>query len=234
MIRIYFLMTLSFLFLSISGALADVYPSFTALRKDSRLDRGRDYEITLLDHGHPNTVMAIHGGVIEPLTEKLARKMEEISGYNLYIFEARYRGPTDDLFNYLHVTATHFDDPDLVQLAQKSSYCISFHEMNEGGNLACIGGRDPETRRRVQAAYRFKDLDSRLNMQIDANENGKGWKFPHCQKLAGTNPENIVNKCERGVQLELSKDLIDELFKPKYIKELNDFLDALIFNGEPG
>ncbi|MBI2712690.1 MAG: poly-gamma-glutamate hydrolase family protein, partial [Bdellovibrio sp.] len=60
------------------------------------------------------------------------------------------------------------------------------------------------------------------------NEDGQGWNDEHCEKISGTHPNNVVNRCERGLQLEMSKGFMDQLSQGADSSEkLNRFLNSL-------
>lgn len=154
---------------------------------------GRDFRVTVKDRGAAVTVLAIHGGTIEPFTEKLA---EASAGkeLNLYVFESLI-SPREKL----HVTATHFDDPRAVALVKASDHCISFHgQKGDDEELVCVGGSHSAL------AAKFGSAIAREFSEMKV-------EFP-CTRLPGVQPGNIGNRCRRGgVQLELSMKLLRHL-----------------------
>jgi phage replication-related protein YjqB (UPF0714/DUF867 family) len=208
-------------------AFLDVYPDFIALRSDKSLDPQVDYSISLEDRKSEVTVMAIHGGIIEPPTDLAAQLFAQKYGFNSYLFRSNYAGPGQADTMYLHVTATHFNDPDLLSLAARSNVCVSFHGNDAKGRVACIGGGDQNLRKKVAERLVDAKLDQKLEMLIDANADGNGWKNPTCRKYKGTHPENIVNRCAHGLQLELSLELREKLSLLEDRPLLEAFLDAI-------
>ena len=166
---------------------ADRYANVAALRADKK--EGVDFRIETLDRSSPVTVLAIHGGKIEEGTSPVARRLAG-EDWNLYLFEG-LRSPARDL----HVTASHFDDPAAVALASRSTFAVSVHEEREAGVNACIGGADAALGRRVAEALRQAHFAAEQP----------------CRRLRGRSPKNIVNRAGSGVQLEMTKDLLDLL-----------------------
>lgn len=168
----------------------DVYPDFAALAAAQQ--EGVDYRIVVEDRGSPLTVLAIHGG-IDLNTETIARAIAE-KDLNLYIFE----GIKPQGNHALHLTSTHFDEPQALALAARSSRCLSIHGyVDKTRKQICFGGDDVQYRDSLQ-----KELDA-LQLPFETAS--------LCAGLEGTDPENIVNRCQHGVQLEFSSSLRDEL-----------------------
>ena len=166
---------------------ADKYVNFGALASAEK--EGVDYRITALDRRSPVAVLAIHGGAIEPGSDQLARAIAR-EDWNLYVFESLK--PAHD--STLHVTATHFDEPQALALARRSAICVAPHGMRGDTDAICIGGGNPKLRRAVNEGL------ERARLGIPLEE--------PCARLPGVSPENIDNRCERqGVQLELSTSL---------------------------
>jgi phage replication-related protein YjqB (UPF0714/DUF867 family) len=178
---------------------ADKYPNFAALAAAEK--EGADYRITLLDRRSPIAVLAIHGGAIEPGSDQLARAIAR-DDWSLYVFES-LKAPHD---NTLHVTATHFDEPQALALAMRSAICIAPHGMRGDADAICIGGANAKLRRAVH------DGLERAALGIPLEE--------PCARLPGVSPENIDNRCERqGVQLELSASLRSRLLADPTLME---------------
>jgi phage replication-related protein YjqB (UPF0714/DUF867 family) len=169
----------------------DKYANFAALAAAEK--GGTDYRITTIDRKSPVAVLAIHGGVIEPGSDQLARVIAG-GDWSLYIFES-LKPPHD---NSLHITATHFDEPQALALAAHSKICVAVHGMKGDIDGICIGGANAKLRRFVHDG-------------IDRAGTGIVLEEP-CQRLPGVSPDNIDNRCERqGVQLELSTSLRQHL-----------------------
>ncbi len=179
------------LFLPLLALAKDRFPSFSALARHKL--EGTDFKVVVLKRRSPVTSLAIHGGLIEPFTEKLA---EGFAGtdFNLYTFEALSIPGWD-----LHVTATHFDDWRAVEIVTQSDFCVSFHgEKSVGREEICVGGTNQPMRSAMAQAL-VKEFPE---IQVE---------FP-CQRLPGVEPKNIGNRCKQGgVQLEFSMKLLKAL-----------------------
>jgi phage replication-related protein YjqB (UPF0714/DUF867 family) len=168
----------------------DQYPDFATLAQNEVQDQ--DYRIIVSKLQAPVTIFAIHGGLIEPGSDELARAMAE-DKHSLYIFEGlKVQNPFS-----LHITATHFDEPQAFELAQNSSSCISIHGyIGDGSKAICVGGND-----KVLAEKIVKTLVQASFEVI----------YP-CRAFPATHPKNIVNRClNKGVQLEISQGLWDAM-----------------------
>ncbi len=167
----------------------DVYPDFSAMR--AAYTEGSDYSREVYPRGSAVSVFAMHGGDIEDTTARLARRIAG-KNFNLYVFSG-WLGR--DSFR-MHVTATHFDDPDAVLLATSSVLGISVHAEADSGARVCIGG----------ANSRAAGLVARR-----LQEAGFAAETP-CERLPGTSPRNLVNlPSAGGVQLELTLRLLRRL-----------------------
>ena len=93
--------------------MADKYRSLEELMKVEK--EGFDYRIRLCERNHEVTVVAPHGGRIEPGTSEVA---ESIAGsdWNKFLFE----GIKPSKNRSLHVTSTRFRHPELDLLLRKS------------------------------------------------------------------------------------------------------------------
>ncbi len=145
------------------------------------------------------TVFAIHGGQIEPGTSELA---DPVAGadWNLYRFEGR--DPKGDN-SRLHITSSRFDEPQALELAAASDWCVSIHGFQDRQapehRSLCVGGASEELRNRFIAALDARRLGIRL-VEVPG--------------LLGREPGNIVNRCRKGgLQLEASRALRDAWVK---------------------
>jgi phage replication-related protein YjqB (UPF0714/DUF867 family) len=129
------------------------------------------------------TVVAPHGGTIEPLTEQLARDIAEPK-YNLFIFEGLRPGGND-----LHVTSHNFRDRELLELQGISRLTLSIHGLASSRRFVMVGGLNFKIRKRM------------IRVLLDHDFPAEQAIFPY----AGEHPENFVNLTpEKGVQLEIS------------------------------
>jgi phage replication-related protein YjqB (UPF0714/DUF867 family) len=194
-------MRLSILLLLLSSSVsfaADKYANFSELSAARK--EGDDYTVTAKNRKSKITVMAIHGGAIEPHSEEMAAAVAE-NDFNLYTFVAAPKDHSTEL----HLTATHFDEPRALALAEKSDQCISMHGYLERvKDGICVGGGDAPLRKKMVEEI------NKLGLPITVEE--------PCAQFGGSAPNNIVNRCKLpGIQLEVSTHLRNEhaeWFKP--------------------
>lgn len=169
----------------------DFYPDLETLKKS--LAHGRHFQITVLDRGAPVTVVSPHGGFIEPGSSHLAKAVaaEEL---NFYDFQGLRRKRAKEL----HVTSTRFRDPLLSVLLERSRMAISIHSMGPvGAGEIWVGGLNNEAKARVCAELTRQGFQARSDTP----------------RYRGEHPSNFVNlAAEKGVQIELSQDVMDTLF----------------------
>jgi len=148
-----------------------------------------DYEINVLDVHSSLSVIAPHGGKIEPGTSELSKYIA-LDEYNFYSFTGY-----SEHNKYLHITSHNFDEPVCVSLVKKSSTVISIHGCKGRDSKIYIGG-----------------LDVRLKYKINARLISNGYDSS-CRdhKFQAKFKSNICNRGYRGkgVQIELSRDLRD-------------------------
>lgn len=180
----------------------DKYNNFADLAAHERL--GIDYQITLVDNKSNYTVFAIHGGNIDKGTSVLAKAMAG-DDYNMYLFEGiKPSGNVD-----LHVTSSHFDEPQALSLAARSNKCLSIHGHKGTQERVCVGGNNLDLKSKISNALKAKNFP----FQVETS----------CQNLDGINKMNIVNRCQnKGVQLEFSSTLRKNLLSnQKLLLELS-------------
>ena len=181
----------------------DVYPDFTSLK--AYHTEGLDYSREFYGRGSPVSVFAIHGGDIENTTSRLARRVAS-GDLNLYIFN----GWLGRKSGRLHVTATHFDDPDAVRLATSAVLGVSIHAQADRGAWVCVGGSNKKAAALVA---------TRLGAAGFA-------AVTPCERLPGVSLKNIVNRPSAGgVQLEITLRLLASLEKDE--EELAKFSGAV-------
>lgn len=170
----------------------DKYPNFAGLAQNETLNE--DYRIQAVERNSSLTLFAIHGGSIEPGSDQLARLLAD-DHFNLYIFEGL---KTEKPFD-LHITATHFDEPQALKLAAQSESCVSIHGyIGDGSKAVCVGGNDKMFAENIVNTLKAAKLDFEVI-------------YP-CLAYPATHPKNIVNRCaNKGVQLEISQGLWDEM-----------------------
>jgi phage replication-related protein YjqB (UPF0714/DUF867 family) len=186
---------------------ADQYRNFADLQAVER--ELVDYRIVAIDRGSPVTIIAPHGGRIEPPTSTLATLLAA-EAFNLYCFE----GLRKDLEHHeLHITSHNFDEPKCRKLVGASDVVVAFHGQQDRDRPNCvdIGGLDRVLRDRMAYELGREGFEART----------EGHLFP------ATGDENICNRGRRGqgVQLELPRSLRDLLRKNPQI--MATFVEAL-------
>jgi len=168
----------------------DKYSSLAALRASLET---KDYRIRCLDRGSTTTIISPHGGFIEAGTSALATA---IAGrkYNLFDFQ----GLRPDIAHEMHVTATRFREAQLSKMLKTSQQAVSVHGMGVCAHTTIwLGGLNYDLKELVYARL--------LKYGFEVN--------PDSPKYRGESPNNVVNlACHRGVQLELSNELLAILF----------------------
>lgn len=161
------------------------------------------------------TILALHGGGIEPGTSELA---VAIAGYRPSD-EAPLPGPLYDHWLFeglrppggtnaeLHVTSTHCDDPVARSLAGGARRTVSLHGCTTkqagqpaGTAAVLVGGLDLDLKAKLRRRFGLAGIT-----HLDANT---------VDALAGTDPDNIANRTYTGAgtQLELTTELRDQMF----------------------
>lgn len=167
----------------------DKYKSIDELKKF--LKEGKDYKIETTDRKSKVTVVAPHGGYIEPGSSELAKAIAA-QDFNFFNF----KGLDNKHPRKAHVTSAHFSDPQLSKLLESSDLCISVHGMRGDPKAVFVGGLNKPLRTMV-AKY-LKEA----GFPVTANP---PW-------FKGEHPNNFVNKPkDHGVQLELSWGMRKEI-----------------------
>jgi phage replication-related protein YjqB (UPF0714/DUF867 family) len=168
----------------------DSYISFEKLKSHEEIDR--DYRIWVSDVGSPITVMAPHGGRIEPRTSYIARKIAR-DKFNCYCFE----GIKADNNACLHITSHNFDEPQALRLIARSQIVVTVHACTDKQSRVYLGG-----------------IDKMLISVIAGRLNDRGIVRARTHaKYPGLNPDNICNRGagRKGAQIEVSRGLRDDL-----------------------
>lgn len=150
-------------------------------------EKGVDYDLTVVDRGGQVTVVAIHGGGIEPLTGELAASIAE-GEHNLYVFQGlRSQGN-----EALRIPPSRYDEMRLRALLQRGQAALSLEGTGKEGEAVLLGGRN----RRLRALLR------------EALE-GAGWETENLSGVvAAHDPSLFFNRpAQGGVQLALSRAL---------------------------
>ena len=236
-----------------SPAMADEYGCFSAettlscqnpLESSASCLLDQDYSIQKIDRNVAATTLAIHGGSIELHTGKIAAALSTRLGWNLYEFKGHGTpGCLGELKNpdVLHITSTHFDEPQALELISGDQITLSIHgyagtaSRDANVEVLCVGGKDRLLIGAFEANLnRDAVLFAEFTVQaLDAkSRSGNGF----CRKFDGDDDENIVNRNARGagMQLELSLRLRQALASSnKAYDSLRDLVYGSIQNSLP-
>jgi len=166
--------------------MADTYPDSFGLMKARKYES--DFSMRLKKGTSGIIYFTPHGGGIEAGASELS----EFSANNrdsYYAFEGRL--PSGNVA--LHVTSTHFNEPNAESLVSQHMVAVSYHGYGDSAvKNTKIGGLDAQLRNFVGEEF---------------TKAGIPWEQePEGSNIAGAEPDNIVNKTARGkgVQLEIS------------------------------
>lgn len=163
-------------------------------------ERDKDFRISIQDVGSPITIVAPHGGKIEPRTSDLAKRIAK-DDYNCYCFE----GIKSNNNGCLHITSHQFDEPSALRIVSASDVVVAVHACTGNAGRVYLGGLDNVLRERIAEELEAKGIDVST-------------AHPRFQ---GSNPNNICNRGakKKGVQLEITRDLRDDLGKVELISD---------------
>jgi len=186
---------------------SDRYSNYADLMANER--EGIDYGIVSVDRHSPVTIIAPHGGQIEPPTSALALAIAA-DDYNAYCFEGLRAGRQH---HELHITSHSFDEPIGCELIAKSDIVIALHGRRdrEEPESVWIGGLDSGL------CYGIASYLARAGLPAAT----EGHEFP-ALGLA-----NICNRGRRkkGVQLEIPQRLRNMLSED--VAAFNQFANAI-------
>lgn len=188
----------------------DTYGSFTDLKQNEAPDA--DYIISISDVGSAVTIIAPHGGKIEPRTTYIARSIAR-DKFNCYCFE----GIKTKDNRRLHITSHNFDEPAALELVARSATVVAVHACTDKDSRVYLGGLD-----KTLIACLAKTLKAQQILVAEKNH-----------KYRGRNPANICNRGSsgKGVQLEISRGLRDNLTQ---VHLLTDAIHAALRRWRPG
>ncbi len=163
----------------------DTYDSFKALKEDET-----NYHIKWKDRNAQITILAPHGGNIEPHTSEIA-ELVAADRYNLYCFNGLRRNNN----HILHITSHNYDEEQALALVRSSAFVIAIHGCTQRDEMVFIGGLYDELKQHIAAALGRAEIPSII-----------------CEKTSrygGQRPDNICNRgiTGKGVQLEISRPL---------------------------
>ena len=176
----------------------DTYSCFAELVNHE--EQNIDYKISISDVGSTITIIAPHGGKIEPGTSDIARKIAA-ERYNCYCFE----GIKKENNGCLHITSHKFDEPMAVKLVAAALTAVAIHACTGNEKFIYLGGLDKALKDVIAG-----ELENRKIIV----PKGHG-------RFKGLNPDNICNRGAngKGVQLEITRGLRDDLKNRQLISE---------------
>lgn len=171
----------------------DKYQNFAALAAVEV--RGKDYRVRSRRRRGPWSLLAPHGGGIEPGTSEIAKA---VAGgiHSFCAFEGIKRRGNGDL----HITSARFDEPRTLSIAAATAKALTVHGESSARAVVFIGGRDRAAQNRLRASLQ------RFGFRVETHPN---------PNLNGTAAVNICNRCRTraGVQIELSNGLRRSCFR---------------------
>ena len=181
------------------------YPNFQALL-DAGEQEGLNFLRCVCDRGSVTTIIAPHGGRIEPHTDRIAAAIarDDLNFYRFEGIKSLHKGQT------LHITSHYFDDPSCLSLVKKSDFVVAIHGLDRTDDRVDIGGLDCALRDAVYERLR---------------QSGFSASIVTTGTHAARNVNNICNRGRsgRGVQLELAMGMRRNLRG----KRLTAFADAI-------
>ena len=178
--------------------MTDTYKNYGELKVHEEIEK--DYKISISNIGSKTTIIAPHGGKIEPQTSDIAKHIAT-EKYNYYCFE----GIKTEDNGCLHLTSHNFDEPNAVKLISDSDIVVAIHACTGNSGTVYLGGTDQILKNSIADELETKGI----NISKDH------------PRFKGLNPNNICNqgKRKKGVQLEISRDLRDDREKIGLISE---------------
>lgn len=163
----------------------DIYRNFSTL-----MENESDFHIECYDRGSTITILAPHGGNIEPHTSEITRL---IAGeqYNFFCFN----GLKQKNNHHLHITSHRYDENNALNLVQKSTTVIAVHGCTRREPMVYVGGLDIALIKKIRSALELRRIPT----------------APPQPHFTGTSRHNICNRglTGKGIQLEISRALRD-------------------------
>jgi len=188
------------------------YANFKELEKNEF----GNYFIKCIDRGSKVTILAPHGGRIEPGTDTIAKAIA-CQNFNYYGFIAE-RSKIEGRKN-MHITSHKFDESKALELVGKSKVVIAIHGCKDEqivkdikknfGKHIFIGGRDEVLKDKLEKVLWEAGLAI-----------GR-------EKFKGIEKDNICNRgtTGKGIQFELTKSFRnDAMCRDKFIETVRRFL----------
>ena len=170
----------------------DKYSCFRELREAEK--EGVDYAVMERPGSSGVTLIAPHGGSIEPGTSEIA---DAIAGqeHRLYCFLGLKASGNRDL----HITSTKFDEPRGIAAVRSAQGILAIHGCEGDEEIVYLGGLDDEMKQRIR--HNLEEAKFAVSEPTDPT-------------LGGTSKQNICNQNARaaGAQLELPTGLRSKFF----------------------
>lgn len=178
----------------------DKYTNIFELKQNEK--ENEDYTILYRELPSKITIMAPHGGGIEPGTVDIADYLAGCD-FTFYAFKGLKKAGN----KILHINSNTFDEPIALKAAQNADIVISIHGTQDKSERVYIGGTHHELKQIIVQALMLAGFDVSI------------CEIPG---LRGIKPENICNRCKgkKGVQIELSRGLRETLFDNLNHREL--------------
>ena len=169
------------------------YANIAELKQIEREDE--DYTILYRELPSIITIMAPHGGGIEPGTEDIA---DGFAGCD-YTFYA-FKGLKKEGNAVLHINSNTFDEPIALKAATHADIVISIHGAKDKSLMSHLGGTNHELKQVFIHALRAAGFAAEIS---------------DIPGMRGIRSENICNRCKtgKGVQIEISRGLREKLFE---------------------
>ncbi len=164
----------------------DKYSSISELASKEQLDR--DYRIFIEQRaGSSITIVAPHGGMIEPGTSEIAKAIAGLE-MNCYCFEGIKQSGN---YAALHVASHRFDDKSCLDLLVRSRTVITVHGCIGDIEAVYLGGLEVQLIARLMQAFR----EAKIPAYSDGHD------FPGVDRM------NVCNRgmTGKGAQLEITR-----------------------------
>jgi len=165
----------------------DKYRNFRSLQRNESA-----YTIDICDRSDGTTILAPHGGLIEPHTSEIARLIAA-DRYNFFCFNGEKEKGNQDL----NITSHRYDKEEAIALVEKSTTVVTVHGCSQKKPIIYIGGLDKTLMQNIAAELTIVHIANSC--------------LTSTSLLQGTNKRNICNRgiTGEGVQLEISRPLRD-------------------------
>lgn len=166
--------------------MADLYANFGALKKAYKMRT--QFDLRMKKRSSGIIYLTPHGGGIETGASELCEfSCDPEDSY--FIFDAKLSTGNSDM----HVTSTHFDEPNARRLVAQHDIAVSYHGYSDSAvKNTKVGGLDELLRNYIGEEFTAAGIP---------------WEQePFESSIAGAEPDNICNVTRRGmgVQLEIS------------------------------